>query len=133
MLFIFFFFFFFFSSRRRHTRYWRDWSSDVCSSDLYNWDITLPGGGHSSPVLWGDRIFLTCSDKETANRTVLCIHATDGSIIWKREFKSHPYPQHADNDYASSTPAVDEKHVYICWSVPEEYSLTCLDHDGKDV
>src|SRR3712207_5582267 len=29
-------FFFFFSSRRRHTRYWRDWSSDVCSSDLRN-------------------------------------------------------------------------------------------------
>src|SRR5258707_7108338 len=28
--------FFFFSSRRRHTRYWRDWSSDVCSSDLFN-------------------------------------------------------------------------------------------------
>src|SRR3712207_8712235 len=32
--------FFFFSSRRRHTRYWRDWSSDVCSSDL---DERLPG------------------------------------------------------------------------------------------
>src|SRR3712207_7721599 len=31
---MYFFFFFFFSSRRRHTRYWRDWSSDVCSSDL---------------------------------------------------------------------------------------------------
>src|SRR3712207_8199063 len=29
-------FFFFFSSRRRHTRYWRDWSSDVCSSDLHS-------------------------------------------------------------------------------------------------
>src|SRR5438445_4521879 len=34
ILFFFVFFFFFFSSRRRHTRYWRDWSSDVCSSDL---------------------------------------------------------------------------------------------------
>src|SRR3712207_6868549 len=33
-------FFFFFSSRRRHTRYWRDWSSDVCSSDL----ASLPTG-----------------------------------------------------------------------------------------
>src|SRR5947209_12181972 len=33
-LFCFQFFFFFFSSRRRHTRYWRDWNSDVCSSDL---------------------------------------------------------------------------------------------------
>src|SRR3712207_7044580 len=31
---IYIFLFFFFSSRRRHTRYWRDWSSDVCSSDL---------------------------------------------------------------------------------------------------
>jgi len=30
--------FFFFSSRRRHTRYWRDWSSDVCSSDLQRQD-----------------------------------------------------------------------------------------------
>src|SRR3712207_7748503 len=31
--------FFFFSSRRRHTRYWRDWSSDVCSSDLQSLSI----------------------------------------------------------------------------------------------
>src|SRR3712207_4810822 len=34
MIFCFYLVFFFFSSRRRHTRYWRDWSSDVCSSDL---------------------------------------------------------------------------------------------------
>src|SRR5882757_4524229 len=33
-LLVYFYFFFFFSSRRRHTRYWRDWSSDMCSSDL---------------------------------------------------------------------------------------------------
>src|SRR3712207_8629687 len=37
-------FFFFFSSRRRHTRYWRDWSSDVCSSDLR-------GGGEKGSLL----------------------------------------------------------------------------------
>src|SRR3712207_9536553 len=36
---------FFFSSRRRHTRYWRDWSSDVCSSDLHR-RRPLPGRGH---------------------------------------------------------------------------------------
>src|SRR3712207_7947535 len=34
--------YFFFSSRRRHTRYWRDWSSDVCSSDLSSEDIPTP-------------------------------------------------------------------------------------------
>src|SRR3712207_8858059 len=34
--------FFFFSSRRRHTRYWRDWSSDVCSSDLQTPTSSVP-------------------------------------------------------------------------------------------
>src|SRR3712207_6739903 len=37
-------YFFFFSSRRRHTRYWRDWSSDVCSSDLHFWDDPVTAG-----------------------------------------------------------------------------------------
>src|SRR3712207_8791382 len=44
------FLFFFFSSRRRHTRYWRDWSSDVCSSDLAHLDDggeEAPGSGRS--------------------------------------------------------------------------------------
>src|SRR5215203_6841277 len=38
------FIFFFFSSRRRHTRYWRDWSSDVCSSDLLLGDLVHGSG-----------------------------------------------------------------------------------------
>src|SRR5258707_7695115 len=42
--------FFFFSSRRRHTRYWRDWSSDVCSSDLNK--------NGSSPGVWKVQSFL---------------------------------------------------------------------------
>src|SRR3712207_9575406 len=43
--------FFFFSSRRRHTRYWRDWSSDVCSSDLLGWMDYL------SPTSWAMKGF----------------------------------------------------------------------------
>src|SRR3712207_7934631 len=44
---------FFFSSRRRHTRYWRDWSSDVCSSDLGNGNDTLTGGSGDDVLLPG--------------------------------------------------------------------------------
>src|SRR5688572_31616794 len=47
---IFFFFFFFFSSRRRHTRFDCDWSSDVCSSDLWYFNISLPLS-HGSVVI----------------------------------------------------------------------------------
>src|SRR5215217_1570474 len=52
-----FLFFFFFSSRRRHTRYWRDWSSDVCSSDLtgprtnLGAAVVLPSGWFSRAAL----------------------------------------------------------------------------------
>src|SRR3712207_732243 len=41
------YFFFFFSSRRRHTRYWRDWSSDVCSSDLHHRGQSANGLRHA--------------------------------------------------------------------------------------
>src|SRR5699024_12130227 len=54
---LFYFFFFFFSSRRRHTRSKRDWSSDVCSSDL--WAIGLRTHTHQLPVAscyWRDCI-----------------------------------------------------------------------------
>src|SRR5215203_6906373 len=44
---------FFFSSRRRHTRYWRDWSSDVCSSDL-TVDAMLRGDQISAELRWRD-------------------------------------------------------------------------------
>src|SRR5438445_5212163 len=42
--------FFFFSSRRRHTRYWRDWSSDVCSSDLLGSSRIATGHGQLHPI-----------------------------------------------------------------------------------
>src|SRR5258707_3161737 len=48
---------FFFSSRRRHTRYWRDWSSDVCSSDLPNRFTVVNGYSHLFLLLSGYAIF----------------------------------------------------------------------------
>src|SRR5258707_11498650 len=42
--------FFFFSSRRRHTRYWRDWSSDVCSSDLRSPTVNAAGSARGRLV-----------------------------------------------------------------------------------
>src|SRR3712207_7314009 len=47
---------FFFSSRRRHTRYWRDWSSDVCSSDLSDRQARLEGFRRDVTHLEGDMI-----------------------------------------------------------------------------
>src|SRR5690349_22497979 len=59
----FFFFFFFFSSRRRHTRSLRDWSSDVCSSDL----SFLP------PLVFRYRHYSPCTEEETLSQSLFSL------------------------------------------------------------
>src|SRR5688572_23551927 len=48
----------------------------------YNWKIELPGVGHSSPVLWSNKLFLISAFEDSATRIVLCINADDGSTVW---------------------------------------------------
>lgn len=102
-----------------------------------NWKVSLPGVGHSSPVLWGDKIFLLSAetDKGTspAKRYVLCLNAGDGKVIWKREFQGVPHKLHTLSSYASCTPAVDEKRVYFAWSDPDHTLLMAMDHSGNDL
>ncbi len=98
----------------------------------YNWKVELPGIGHSSPVLWGDKIFVTSGIEANAARIVSCLKASDGSVLWRREFPSTPHKKHNFNCYASASPAVDENRVYLLWTTPEEYTLMALDHEGKD-
>jgi outer membrane protein assembly factor BamB len=98
----------------------------------YNWKVRLPGVGHSSPVLWGKRIFLTCADTKTAGRMILCLSTTDGSVVWQQDYASRIYRHHRDNSFASSTPAVDAQRVYTTWTTPDEVTLLALDHDGHE-
>ena len=101
--------------------------------DDYNWVAELPGIGHSSPVIWGDRIFLMSANPETAKRYVLCISAESGDILWTREFDSDHHHLHGRNSFASGTPAVDEERLYVAWSDPSQVRLMAFDHDGNDV
>jgi outer membrane protein assembly factor BamB len=98
----------------------------------YNWKVRLPGMGHSCPVLWGERLFVT-SAEEKGKRTLLCLDAGDGRRLWAREFAGSRHGKHHDNSYASSTPAVDEHQVYVCWANSKEYLVIALSHDGKEV
>src|SRR6476659_10363647 len=50
-----------------------------------NWKIELPGIGHSSPVLWGDKIFLTSSGDSAGGVSALCLAAADGKLLWKHD------------------------------------------------
>jgi outer membrane protein assembly factor BamB len=97
----------------------------------FAWRTKIPGNGHSSPVLWGQRLFVTSADNKTGERFVLCLDCTDGSILWTKRLPGKAYHTHARNSFATSTPAVDADHVFCCWAVPDKYSLMALDHEGK--
>lgn len=97
-----------------------------------NWKVKLPGIGHASPVLWGDKIFVFSADPQTATRYVQCISAGDGSEIWTREYPGVKHHLHTNSSFASATPAVDAERVYLAWSDPEFTRLMALDHAGHE-
>jgi outer membrane protein assembly factor BamB len=97
------------------------------------WKIEVPGQGHSSPVIFGNKLFLTSADRAVGKRYLLCIDARTGDTLWTREFDFSPYAQHRDNAYAAATPAVDSTHVYLPWINPQRYELFAFDHDGNEV
>ena len=99
----------------------------------YNWRVKLPGVGHSSPVVWGHRIFVTSAEAKSAGRLVLCLSCADGRVLWQRNYPSQTYRQHRDNNYASATPAVDAQGVVLTWTTPEQVLLLALDLDGREL
>ena len=103
------------------------------SEQDYNWRIELPGVGHSSPVVWGDRIFVTCADGKRMRGILLCVSAADGRELWRKEYGLEKVAMNSLNNYASSTPALDAEHVYLFWPGAGETMLAALTHDGREV
>lgn len=94
------------------------------------WKTPL-GKGWSSPVLLGDKVFVTA---ETAanKRAVIALSAADGKELWRYESEFVPHNIHKTfNTFASSSPFADEERVYINWSSGTDIQALALDHTGK--
>jgi outer membrane protein assembly factor BamB len=107
--------------------------TDLSERDFL-WKIELPGRGHSSPVVWGERVFVTSNPANSTQRVISCVNAADGKTLWKKEYATGGFRQHADNSYAVATPTVDAERVYFHWASPEGSGLVALDQkDGREV
>jgi outer membrane protein assembly factor BamB len=98
----------------------------------YAWNVELPGEGHSQPVLWGDKLFLTVADKAKQNWSILCLDSQTGKTQWKKDYAQSIYRTNKLNSYAAATPCVDEKMVYAPTSSDTEYFLMAWDHAGNE-
>jgi outer membrane protein assembly factor BamB len=99
----------------------------------YLWKQPLPGIGRSSPVIWGNQVIVTSADPDSAEQLVLALDARSGAQLWKQQIAASPYHKHAMNSYATSTPAIDAKRIYLTWLDGENITLAALTHQGQEI
>jgi len=96
------------------------------------WKTALPGAGHASPIIWGERIFLTAYQKsgtEPGRLLTLCVDKTSGRLLWRRDARATRIEAvHETNTPASSTPVTDGERVYVWFN---SAGLFCFDFAGK--
>ena len=94
------------------------------------WSVKLPGKGNSTPIIWGERIFLTAASNKGDERYVICVDRNDGKILWKKLASNGVPPgrTHNWNGYASASCTTDGQRVYAFFGTP---GLFCYDMNGK--
>lgn len=98
------------------------------------WKVPIPGRGHASPVVWGDRIFLVSALEEKAERILLCLDRRTGKTLWQRTALQSPLERiHRLNSYASSTPLTDGNRVYVTFLDRDQMYVTAYDFAGNRV
>ena len=80
------------------------------------WKVRVPGAGHSSPIVWEDRVFLASCLVDQQERVLICFDRNDGSLLWQRVVLCAPLEaKHSLNSFASGTPATDGALVYVAF------------------
>ena len=93
------------------------------------WSVKLPGWGTSSPVVFGDRVFVTSHLKDKKSLLTLCFDRATGNELWRHDFgfgvdqRTNP-----KSNLAANTPAVTEDAVYVAFGNAD---IARYSHDGK--
>jgi outer membrane protein assembly factor BamB len=127
-------------------------SWDVETGENVRWRTPIPGIANSSPVIWGERVFVTTAISGAGDETVRTglygdttpvddlsphsfrVYALDkasGEIVWERELYNGPplTKRHTKSSQANSTPVLDGERVVVVFGAIGR--VACLDHDGN--
>ncbi len=115
-------------------------------SENLKWKVALPGAGSSSPVVVGDRVFVTCysgygvpgangGDINSLERHLVCVNRADGTIRWRKtvvgELPEDRYQGYiSEHGYASNTPVTDGKSIYCFYG---KSGVVAYDLDGQQL
>ena len=92
------------------------------------WKTELPGQGHASAIVWGDRVCTVTALPATQERVLLCLDRASGKILWQQTVVQGPLEKlHKENSHASGTPATDGARVYVTFRVGDD--IVAAAHD----
>ncbi|HBE68946.1 MAG TPA: serine/threonine protein kinase [Planctomycetaceae bacterium] len=96
------------------------------------WKVPIPGVGHSSPIVSGDRIFVTSCIAENEQRILMCLDRKSGRVVWQKVVAVCPLEtMHRDNTPASSTPVTDGEQVFVTFAVEDKIQVVAYTFDGE--
>ena len=108
------------------------WDGKTGEGILWNTPVPLPG--ENSPVVWGNRVFLTGATEE--KREVYCFDADSGELLWQKAVENIPGSPLAplevmeDTGFAAPTPVTDGQRIYAIFANGD---IACFDFDGKQI
>jgi outer membrane protein assembly factor BamB len=103
--------------------------ADTWSAKAGLWKANVPGRGNSSPIVWGDRIFLTTGYGNGERLSMLAYSRADGRKLWETFIPQNGVEYvHYKNGFASATPATDGQLVYASFG---RHGLFAFDFNGK--
>ena len=96
------------------------------------WKAEVPGLGHASPIVWGDKLFTVTCLPESSERVLLCFDRNSGKLLWQQAVVKSPLERkHPLNSHASSTPVTDGKLIYVAFLDVDKMVVAAYDFDGK--
>ena len=99
------------------------------ATENVRWKAAVPGEGSSSPIVWGERVFLAAAFEHGMRRAVFCFDTETGRQLWSREIADEdPEISSALTGHAAPTPITDGKFVVAAFG---NAGVVCYDMDGK--
>jgi outer membrane protein assembly factor BamB len=95
------------------------------------WRVPLPDRGNSTPIVWGNRVFITQAIEKEQRRSVMCFDRSSGKLIWQQGVTyTEPEVTHATNPQCSASPVTDGERVIASFA---SAGLFCYDFAGNEL
>lgn len=101
------------------------------ATENVRWKTPLPDEGNSTPIVHGQRVFLTQATKKGTRRALWCLDRGNGKVLWTKEIAyDEKEPTHATNPYCSASPVTDGERVVVSHG---SAGMFCYDVAGKEL